>query len=377
MAEQNQSAQERTEEPTQKRREDARRKGQVPRSRELSTSALLLAAALSLMLFGPAMTTGLADIMRDSLHWQRSSIGTEVEMENALADAMAQALLMLLPFLATCGVVALAGSVALGGFGWSADGLAIKAERLDLIKGVGRMFSIRALVELLKALAKFGVVSAVTLALVWWRMPEMLATGAEAMEPGTVHAAWLVVTGFLLVCASTVLIAAIDIPFQIWNHLRQLRMSRQELKDELRETEGKPEVLSRIRRLQRELARGRMLEEVPRADVVVTNPSHFAVALRWDQKTVAAPKVVARGAGAVAARIREVAHANGVPLFESPALARAIYWSTDIGDEIPAGLYVAVASVLAWVFRLRDPHRRHEPPPPPPSDLPIPVALQR
>ena len=193
----------------------------------------------------------------------------------------------------------------------------------------------------------------------------------------TAHAAWLIASGFLLVCTSTVLVAAVDVPFQIWNHVRGLRMSRQDIKDEMRDSEGKPEVRGRIRQLQRELARGRMLEEVPKADVVVTNPAHFAVALAWDRKQTAAPRVLAAGAGAVSARIREVARDSDVPLVEAPPLARAIYWSTDIGEEIPHGLYIAVAAVLAWVYRLRDPRYKDQPAPPPPVDLPIPEELRR
>ena len=378
MAEnQAQDGQERNEAPTQRRLDEARRKGQVPRSRELATSALLVATAIGLMTLGPRVAASLAGLMRHNFAWRAPAPGAEPDLPRVMLEAMADALLALAPFLLLSAIVALAAPILVGGLGWSGENLAFKPNRLDPLKGIGRMFSLRALMELAKALAKFAIVSSVAVSLIWWRLPEMLATRDEALFQSAAHAAWLIASGFLIVCASTILIAAVDVPFQIWNHVRGLRMSRQDVKDEMRDTEGKPEVRGRIRQLQRELARGRMLEEVPRADVVVTNPTHFSVALRWDQATMSAPTVVASGAGAVAARIREVAREAKVPLVEAPALTRAIYWSTEVGAEIPAGLYTAVAAILAWLYRLRDPRFQDEPPPPPPVDLPIPEALRR
>ena len=378
MAEgQKQDDQERNEEPTPRRLEEARRKGQVPRSRELSTSALLMAAAVGLMTLGPQLGSHLAELMSAHFAWRAPAPGAEPDLLSMLLAALGGGLLALMPFLLLCLLVALAAPMLVGGLGWSFENLALKVERLSPLKGIGRMFSLRALVELGKALAKFAVVASVAAGLIGWRLNETLATGQESLESGTAHAAWLIASGFLLVCTSTVLIAAVDVPFQIWNHVRGLRMSRQDIKDEMRDSEGKPEVRGRIRQLQRELARGRMLEEVPKADVVVTNPAHFAVALAWDRKQTAAPRVLAAGAGAVSARIREVARDSDVPLVEAPPLARAIYWSTDIGEEIPHGLYIAVAAVLAWVYRLRDPRYKDQPAPPPPVDLPIPEELRR
>lgn len=378
MAEgQGQEGQERTEEPTAKRLEEASRKGQVARSRELATSALLMSAAVALMTIGPRLGMTLGDLMRNHFQWRAPAPGVEPELPKMMLAAMGDALLALTPFLIICAVAALVAPILVGGLGWSAENLAFKPNRLDPVKGIGRMFSLKALMELAKAVAKFAVVGGVAVALIWTRLPEMLSTRAEELFPSAAHAAWLVASGFLLICASTMLIAAIDVPFQIWSHVRGLRMSRQDIKDEMRDTEGKPEVRGRIRQLQRELARGRMLEEVPKADVVVTNPTHFSVALRWDQASMTAPVVVASGAGPVAARIREIAGEVEVPLVEAPALARAIYWSTDVGAEVPAGLYTAVAAILAWVYRLRDPRFNDQPAPPPPADLPIPEALRR
>ena len=378
MAEgQSQEGQEKTEDPTPKRLEEARRKGQVPRSRDFATSLLLMGAAVGVMTLGPSLGEQLAGQMTEFFSWRSPAPGAEPELPVVLLEALGDALLALVPFLVLCAVVALAAPILVGGLGWSNENLAFKPNRMDPIKGIGRMFSLKALVELGKALGKFGVVSATAAVLIWWRMPEMMATGDEALYPSAAHAAWLVASGFLIICASTVLIAAIDVPFQIWSHVKGLRMSRQDVKDEMRDTEGKPEVRGRIRQLQRELARGRMMEEVPKADVVVTNPTHYAVALKWDQSAaMRAPMVVASGVGAVALRIREVADEAGVTRLEAAPLARAIYWSTDLGEEIPAGLYTAVAAVLAWVYRVRDPARA-EPAPPPPADLPIPEELRR
>jgi flagellar biosynthetic protein FlhB len=230
--------------------------------------------------------------------------------------------------------------------------------------------------EVAKSLIKFTLVATVA---VWWlrsHAAEFLSLGEEPLETALPHAAHLLAWSFLMISLGTILIAAVDVPFQLWHHQKGLRMSKQELKDEVKETEGKPEVKGRIRRMQREMAQRRMMQDVPKADVIVTNPTHYAVALKYDAGRMGAPRVVAKGADVIAAAIRRVAEAHRVPFFEAPPLARAIYFSTEIDEEIPKGLYVAVAQVLAYIFQLREPAADGRTPVPP-RNLPIPKEFQR
>ncbi|MFA7095480.1 MAG: flagellar biosynthesis protein FlhB [Gammaproteobacteria bacterium] len=365
------SGQERTERATGKRLREAREKGQIPRSRELNNMVMMLAASGGLVLLGQGMLQSLQGILRQAFQVERDSLFDPVAMLQSFGHLFGDALMLLAPFLLLMIVAAVIGPLAIGGWSFSAQALTLKWERLNPVKGLGKIFSWRGLVELGKALAKFAVVATVAVTLLWNLASELLGLGFEPYERAFDHAVSLFVKAFIILSASLVLIAAVDVPFQLWDYARQLRMTRQEVKDEFKETEGRPEVKSRIRRLQRELAQRRMMEEVPKADVVITNPTHYAVALRYDQDKMKAPRVVAKGSDLVAARIRAVASEHRVPIFSAPPLARAIYFSTEIGREIPAGLYVAVAQVLAYVYQLKTwaPGGAR---PEPPADLPVP-----
>jgi flagellar biosynthetic protein FlhB len=209
----------------------------------------------------------------------------------------------------------------------------------------------------------------------WHKAGEFLVLSELSVEGGLTTAAHLIIWSFLMISLGTILIAAIDVPFQLWQHSRQLRMTRQEVRDEMKESEGRPEVKQQIRRLQRELAQRRMMQEVPKADVIVTNPTHFAVALRYDAGKMRAPRVVAKGADLIARNIRTIGAEHRVPVFEAPPLARALFYGAELDQEIPEGLYLAVAQVLAYVMQLRDP--RPGAMPTPPGDLPIPPELRR
>ncbi|HHQ42257.1 MAG TPA: flagellar biosynthesis protein FlhB, partial [Chromatiales bacterium] len=292
-----------------------------------------------------------------------------------LADALAAGYLTAAPLLVVAVVAAVAATLAVGGWVFSGQAVAFRPEKLDPVKGLKRIFSVQGLVELVKAVAKFALVLAVAVATLAWEAPEILGLADEPLPAALAHAGRLFATTFLLLAAALVLIAAADVPFQIWNHARQLRMTRQEVKDELKDTEGRPEVRSRIRQIQRQLAQQRMMAEVPKADVVVTNPTHYAVALRYEEGRRAAPVVVAKGADLVALRIRALAREAGVPVLELPPLARALYRSTDLGREIPAALYVAVAQVLAYVYQVRAARAAGAPEPPPPAEVPVPEDL--
>ncbi|AQZ95017.1 flagellar biosynthesis protein FlhB [Halopseudomonas phragmitis] len=353
MAEQQDSSQERTEEPTAKRLKDARDKGQIPRSKELNTLAVVIVAALGLLMLGPGMAQRLMDVMVYNFAFEREVLYVTDSMGWHLMASLDQGLRSLGPLFLMLLFAALGGPILLGGWLLSAKSMAPKFERLNPIAGLKRMFSLKALVELLKALAKFLVVLTVALLVLNLRREDMLSMANEPLPIAIVHAGWVLGTSLLLLACSLIVIAAVDIPFQLWDNKKKLRMTKQEIKDEFKDTEGKPEVKSRIRQLQREMAERRMMSEVPKADVVITNPTHYAVALKYDPLKSGAPVLVAKGADFLAQKIREIAQEHDVVVLESPPLARAVFHSTELEQEIPAGLYLAVAQVLAYVFQLR------------------------
>ena len=370
--------QERTEQATERRLEQAREQGQIARSRELANLGLLLSGALGLLAFGPRTVSGLADLMRRAVSLDRTAVDSGPgELLTALESAAFEALVLILPLLAVLMVAALISPLALGGWSLSSEAIAFKPERLDPVRGLRRLISLNGLAELAKALAKFLVLGTAAGLILWTEMDRLLALGRQPLAPALAEAAEILGTAFLVLCAALALIAAVDVPYQFWQHRHRLRMSRQELKEEYKETEGKPEVKSRIRNLQREMARRRMMQEVPKADVVVTNPTHYAVALRYAAEAMTAPRVVAKGADLLAERIRTLASEHGVPLVGAPPLARALYHNTRLNQEIPAGLYLAVAQVLAYVFALQRYRKQGGQAPAPPADLPIPDELTR
>lgn len=360
------SAQERTEQATPKRREDARRKGQVPRSRDLNSAAVTLAVGSALYLLGSQIAGRLSGMMQRGFSLSREQATDLSYLLPALGNAAGEGLRACAAVLAVAMLAALLAPMVLGGWNFSSQALAPQFKRLNPLEGIKRMFSIRALVELGKALAKFGVVALVAALVLWNEAPTLLALGREPLTQAIGHALTLAGQALLAITGGLLIIAGFDVPYQLWQHAKQLRMSRQEVREEHKESEGSPEVKSRIRQLQQQIASQRMMQEIPTADVVVTNPTHFAVALRYDEKRMRAPVVVAKGADLIAARIRELAAEHGVPLFEAPPLARALHRSVDIGAEVPSSLYVAVAQVLSYVFQLRVARRAGMPPPPRP-----------
>lgn len=353
MAQENEDGQEKTEQATPKRLEEARKKGQVPRSRELTTMAMLIMAAISMMVMGKSMIEQMSDVMRLGLAVERAKLFDPWSVIEIFGAAITQGLFLMTPFLVVMVATALAAPVALGGWAFSGQALAFKTEKLNPLKGLKRIFAARGLVELLKALAKFLLIGGVGAILLTHYMPELMGLGRESVGSGMAHAGDILLKSFIVLSASLILIAAIDVPFQIWDHAKNMKMTRQEVKDEHKNTEGKPEVKARVRQMQHEIAQRRMMEAIPDADVVITNPTHFAVALRYDADNMGAPIVVAKGVELVASQIRTVATANKVPLFEAPPLARALYYSTEIDHEVPSGLYLAVAQILAYVFQLK------------------------
>ena len=239
------------------------------------------------------------------------------------------------------------------------------------------MFSLKALVELLKGLAKFLVVGSLCVLVLLTQEKDLLSLANEDVVAAMGHGMQILGWAFLLMASTTLLITAVDVPYQLYDYQQKLKMTLQEVKDEMKNTEGKPEVKGRIRQLQREISQRRMMSEVPQADVVITNPEHYAVALKYAEDERAAPVVVAKGVDRVALKIREIAKEHDVPIVTAPPLARAIYFNAELDAEIPEGLYVAVAQILAYVYQLREYQRRRGPRPSDLGDLPIPDELRR
>lgn len=376
MAEES-SAQEKTESPSLLRLDRAREEGKAPRSRDLVTTVLLLTGALGLAVFGGQAVDSVLRIARANFGVERLALADDDVLTRQLTDAAADILIAVLPLLAALALVTVAASIAIGGFIWSGKPLMAQLSRLDPVAGLGRMFSMRVLVELGKALLKFVVVGAPTLWLLQTLSDDMLGLSRLAVDAAIDATVLLLLYALAGMALATVLVAIIDIAWQRFDFMKNLRMSKQEVKEELKDTDGRPEVRARMRALAQELARKRMLNDVPQADVIITNPEHYAVALRYDEKRDGAPRVLAKGTDATALRIRQLAATAKVPVVRAPPLARAVFHSTDIGREIPAGLYVAVARVLAYVQQLARHHQGLTPRPELPAQLDIPPHLAR
>jgi flagellar biosynthetic protein FlhB len=375
MAE-NEDGQEKTEEPTSKRLDDAKKKGQIARSKELNTLAITLIGGMALVGMSGSMGEGLSGIMSANLTIPRVDMFDPLAMTRRLITSLQDALLMLAPFFVVMVVVAVLSSIALGGVSFSGEAMTPKLSKMNPLKGLKRLFSMKGLVELAKAMAKFFLVGGATALVLWLTLDSFIALSGMALAPAISELVNLIGWAFVLIASTLILVAAVDVPFQLWDHKRQLKMTRQEIREEMKDTEGRPEVRGRIRQLQREMATRRMMDEVPKADVIVTNPTHYAVALRYNQLRMNAPVVVAKGSELIAANIRRVGAEHAVPVIESPALARAIYFHTELGEPIPAGLYLAVARILAYVFQLRAyvPGQGHRPSVP--DELQIPDELK-
>ncbi|MEL0027870.1 MAG: flagellar biosynthesis protein FlhB [Perlucidibaca sp.] len=342
--------QERTEQPTAKKLEDARRQGQVPRSRELSTMLVTLASATVLYALGSELAQGFMRLLRYGLSPSHLNTQDPARLPGLFHGFLVEALWLTWPVLAVCFFAALVAAVMLGGMTFS---LSFKLEKLNPITGIGRLFSLQSAVELGKSVLKVLFIGGIAWVLLSGLSDDILGLSLQSPEAALRGSGSMLSWFFLVVSLPLVLIAAIDVPWQLWNHHKQLRMTRQEVMDEHKESEGRPEVKSRIREMQQAAARRRMMEKVPKADVIITNPTHYAVALRYDEARGGAPVVVAKGIDEVAARIRAVGGEHQVPLVASPRLARAIYASCQLDQEIPAGLYLAVAQILTYVYQLK------------------------
>ena len=365
MAEEQQQ-QDRTEQPTPKRREEARKKGDVPRSRELTMTGVMLSGGSALLLLAQPMGLKLTEAFRSGFSIERELIFDDKYPPIALGEIGSLAFTSLLPLAVILIGAVFLSAVAIGGWSFSAQALAFKVERLSPMKGIKRIFSANGLNELVKALAKFSLVAIIAVSWLWWSVEDLISLGRQPVASAIQNALQICAKSLIVVSSGLILIAAIDVPFQLWQYQKKLRMTKQQVKDEFKETEGRPEVKSRIRTLQQQIATRRMMEELPGADVVITNPTHYAVALKYDETRMGAPRVIAKGRNLIAKRIREVAEEHDVPLFSAPPLARVLYRTTEIGEEIPAKLYTAVAQILAYIYQLNEAlkpgQRRPQPP---------------
>jgi len=352
MAE-NEDGQEKSEQPTANKLSESKKKGEVPRSKELNTSVILLASSLGLLSFGGGIGEGLAEVMKRALTMDRELMYEPMLMLSRAIETLVDSFVLIMPLIAVIIISVFLSPLLIGGFAMSGEKLKPKLSSLNPIKGLKKLFSAQGLMELVKAILKVLLIGGLATFLIWTLFDDVLmlsrAGFAQAFNKTSIMIGWY----FLAVCSTLIILAALDAPFQVWQHRKKLRMTKKEVKDERKNTEGNPEVKSKIRSMQIETAMRRMMEQVPKADVVITNPTHFAIALKYDDEKMRAPKLVAKGSELVAARIREIAKENNVPIVSAPPLARAVYFSTEIEDEIPARLYLAIAQILAYVYQLK------------------------
>lgn len=344
---------EKTEPASPRKIEKAREEGDVPRSRELATFTVLMTAGVCLWAFSGMLIGNMSAMLRSGLSLDREQVFNPTILIERILNDLVGVLLACLPIAGAIMLIALVSPLLIGGWLFSSKAFMPNVMKLNPIKGIGNMFSKNSLIELVKAIAKTILVGVVAWIVVMGQKEAMLGLALEPLNEGSAHTLSMMIKSFLFIVGALGLIALIDGPYQLWHWNDKLKMTRQEMIQESKELDGNPQIKGKIRQMQREMARGRMMQNVPTADVIVTNPTHYAVALKYAEGQRGAPRVVAKGVDEVAARIRELGGEHKVPLLEAPALARALYKHTDIDEEIPEKLYSAVAEVLAYVYQLR------------------------
>lgn len=376
MAE-NENGQDKTEDPTDKKVRDAREEGQIARSKELNTLVVMLAGSIGLIIEGGDIAQSMSYMMTSNFTITREVIMDQGSMARMLLATGKLALTIMTPFFLVMLAAAIIGPISLGGWLFATKSLFPKFSRMNPLAGLKRMFSPNALVELLKSFAKFVIVLIVALFVLNMEQAALISIAHEPLERAIIHSLQVVGWSTLWMACGLFFIAAVDVPFQLWEAHKKLLMTKQEVRDEHKNAEGSPEVKQRIRQLRHEMSQRRMMEAIPQADVIITNPTHFAVALKYDPEQGGAPMLVAKGTDFIALKIREIGAHHQILILESPGLARSIYYSTEIDQEIPAGLYLAVAQVLAYVYQIRQFHAGQGKRPDPLGDITIPPDLQR
>ncbi|MCA0404022.1 MAG: flagellar biosynthesis protein FlhB [Proteobacteria bacterium] len=369
-------SQEKTEQPSLKKLKEAKEKGQVARSKDFNATFILIFSCVALYVLGRGLVNDFSFLMKEAFIFDSSLLTTPVTGFYRLFNIVKQGLYAIAPMLIIIMFLSIAAPLLIGGWVFSMQSLQPKFSRMNPIQGIKRIVSIKGLVEMLKAILKLILVAVISVLVLKMELPDLLVLRTYALQPALNEGMYIILKSILFISASLIVIAAIDAPFQIFQHRKELKMTKQELKDEYKETEGKPEVKSQIRRKQQEISRRRMMAEVPKANVIITNPTHYAVAIAYQQNGERAPRVVAKGKDLIALQINQIAKAHKVPILSTPPLARALYYSTDLEKEIPHGLYVAVAQVLAYIFQLND-RENYDSKPAILQNLPIPDDLKR
>lgn len=355
------SSQDKTERATPKRLKDAREKGQVARSRELTTAVLIAGGAAVMIGQGADMVRDAATLLHEALSIEPGELVT-ADLPGRFGQLIYAGLMVVMPILALGFVGALVGPLLLGGWNFSSQSLMPQFSRVNPVAGLGRLFSSRALVDLGLGIAKVVVLGGIGAAVIWNQRAQLPLLSRMDTITAMSEAGAMVMHLFGWLALGLAVIAALDAPWQLFRHARDLRMTKQEVKEEYKQSEGKPEVKGKIRQMQQAISQRRMMAAVPTADVIVTNPTHYAVALKYAGGSMRAPKVVAKGADVIAANIRELAREHRIPIVSAPPLARALYRSVQLDQEIPAQLFQAVAQVLSYVYQLRN-WRGGTPPP--------------
>lgn len=364
------SGAEKTEDPTARKLRNAREKGQVARSTELPAAAVTIGAIFVMFMIGGYWMKQMAEIFASGFKFDRKTLDNPDLMVTTFADHLGHSFLLIVPILLTTAILAILSSGATGGYLFSLKSIVPDFSKLSPLAGFGRMFGTRAAVELLKSILKFTLVTTVLWALVSRQMDTLMQLGQMAVEPALAAAGWMIAESAMWLSLSLLVIALIDAPYQKYTFIKRMRMTKQEVKDEMKDMEGRPEVKQQIRQRQREMANNKMIQKVKDADVVITNPEHFAVALSYDPTGDGAPILLAKGSDHMAARIREEAQKHSVEMFAAPPLARALYFSTEVNYPVPESLYLAVAQVIAYVFSLADVRPGVEPMPKPSPKVP-------
>ncbi|RUO36037.1 flagellar biosynthetic protein FlhB [Aliidiomarina shirensis] len=376
MAEQSTSDDsEKTEPATPRRLQKARDEGQVARSRELTTFVLLFGGIIGLWGMSSMLYEQLGTVMEQAFLFERMHAFEPEPMLSKVANLALQSLYALMPLFILMVVLALVAPALLGGWIVSAKGMKPQLSKLNPAKGLKRIFSSQALAELGKAIAKTTLVGGVLVVFLVTRQGEYMGLMGQPVQLALTNALKLAAEAAVLMVLTLIVVVLIDVPYQLYSHTKKLKMTKEEVKREHKETEGDPHVKARIRAQQQAISRGRMMSKVPEADVIITNPTHFAVALKYDDKNMGAPRLVAKGSDAVAAKIRELGEEHNIPRLEAPALARALFYNVDLEREVPTALYTAVAEVLAWAFRLKQIKVEGGDIPPTPKNLVVPKQM--
>jgi flagellar biosynthesis protein FlhB len=363
-----------SEQPTDSKIKKAKEKGQIPRSRELTSLLILLVGITLFWLMGSHLVSQLITVIQTAMKVSYRIDDDKLLIFN-LVNLLSAGFWAILPIFLGLVIIAIIAPICIGGLLFSLQSIKPNFKKLNPISGFGRLFSTRIFAELLKSMFKVILVSFAVLLFLLHYFPSMLSLPNMYLNNALANSIQFVILCIILSIIALIPMVGFDIFYQIWSNLKKLKMSKQEVKDEFKEQEGNPQIKGRIRQMQQAIARRRMMKDVPKANVIVTNPTHYAVALQYDEKTMIAPKMLAKGTDNIALRIKELASEHNIPQLEAPPLARALYRYGEIGETIPPELYTAVAQILAWVYQLKHWYKYGGDKPLTPRNLPVPESL--